>query len=388
MLRWLTALTLLLAGVCPAIHALAAAPAATELFVAPNGSDANPGTKDQPLATIAKAQELVRQKIAAGLSADVTVQLRSGTYRLEQPLVFGPEDSGTPQNAVTFAGFPGETVVISGGQSITGWKKGTGEIWTANVDVASGSMRAFRHLFVNGRRAVRARTPNQDAENPSWQLAAAELAADLSRYTLQLPPDLLGAWSNQTDIEVMVSGNWEINRLPVQSIDRATRVVVLAPPHVQGHESIRPGPDRWCHFENAPEMLDQPGEWYLDRSRGVLSYWPLGGEDMSAAEVIAPQLERLVQVQGAAEQPVRNLHFRGLRFEHVGWTLPPGGYMGIQACHFTAGKGWTGDWGARARSDSLGLRPAVQPGRLRAGAPGRLRSRARKRLRRRSCPGQ
>ena len=142
----------------------------------------------------------------------------------------------------------------------------------------------------------------------------------------------------------MVAGNWEINRLPVKSIDPTKGIVVLAPPHAEGHDAIRPGPGRWCHFENAPELLDQPGEWYLDRSQGVLSYWPLEGENMAEAEVIAPRLERLVEVRGTAEQPVRNLHFRGLRFQHVGWTLPPGGYMGIQACHFTAGKTWTGDW--------------------------------------------
>ena len=316
-----------------------------DLFVAPGGDDANPGTQEKPLATIAKARDAVRQQIAAGLKSNVNVTLRAGTYRLQEPLTFGPEDSGTENYAVTYAAQPGETVVISGGEPIAGWKRGDGGVWTAPAPGVKEGKWYFRHLFVNGRRAVRARTPNADAENPNWQLKGADLAPDLSRYTLTLPAGLLGAWTNPSDIEVMVAGNWEINRLPVQSIDREAGVVVLAPPHAQGHDAIRPGPGRWCHFISAPEMLDQPGEWYLDRPSGTLRYWPLAGEDMQTAEVIAPVAERLVEVKGLPDRPVRNLHFRGLRFEHMGLGLPKGGYLGIQACHCTTGTKWTGTWG-------------------------------------------
>lgn len=319
--------------------------AAGDLFVAPDGSDTNPGTREQPFATIVKARDAVRERIAAGLQSDVNVYLRAGVYRLAEPLTFGPEDSGDERHAVTYAAQPGETVVVSGGRPITGWKRGAGQVWVASLPGVEAWNWKFRHLFVNGRRAVRARAPNADAENPEWQLQAADLAADLSRYTLTLPAGVLGAWSNPSDIEVMVAGNWEINRLPVQSIDHQAGVVVLAPPHAQGHDAIRPGPGRWCYFENAPELLDQPGEWYLDRPTETLHYWPLADEDMQTAEVIAPVVERLVQVTGLPDRPVRNLGFRGLRFEHTGLGLPPGGYLGIQACHCTTGTKWTGTWG-------------------------------------------
>ncbi len=319
--------------------------ASTDLFVAPTGSDENPGTQEKPFATVSKAQDAVRHLIAAGLESDVKVLIRQGTYRLDEPLVFGPEDSGTDNHAVTYAAYPGEDVVISGGRPITGWKRGEGQVWTAHVPGVKEGKWYFRHLFVGGKRAVRARAPNKDDENPCWQLAGADLAADLSRYTLTLPAGLLGQWSNPTDIEVMVAGNWAINRLPVQSIDALAGVVVLAPPHAQGHQAIRPGPGRWCYFENAPEMLDQPGEWYLDRKTGTLSYWPLEGQDLSQVEVIAPALERLAEVKGTPDRPVRNLHFRGIAFEHTDLKLPDGGYLGIQACHCTVGKDWKRPWG-------------------------------------------
>lgn len=318
---------------------------ATELFVAPGGDDANPGTREKPLATLAAARDAVRQLVAAGLASDVTVSLAPGTYRQREPLVFAPEDSGNERFAVTYAGEPEGSAIISGGLPVTGWKRSEGQTWVAEVPDLEGKPWPLRHMFVNGRRAERARTPNVDAENPDWQLTGADLAADLSRYTLTLPAGLLGTWSHPAEIEVMVAGNWEINRLPVQSIDVAAGVVVLAPPHAEGHDAIRPGPGRWCHFVGAAEMLDQPGEWHLDRSSGTLRYWPRPGEDMATAEVILPIAEKLVQVSGTPDRPVRNLHFRGIRFEYTGLGLPKGGYMGIQACHCTSGPNWTDHWG-------------------------------------------
>jgi len=339
----LMTLAVLLVAFSPAVAA--GPPASADFFVSPGGSDDNPGTEQKPFATIAEARDAVRHLIAAGLESDVKVCLRGGTYRLSEPLAFSPEDSGTEKHAITYAAYPGETAVVSGGRPITGWKRGEGGIWTAQVPGVKEGEWCFRHLFVDGRRAVRARTPNKDDENPCWQLKGADLAADLSRYTLTVPEGLLGDWSNPTDIEVMVAGNWAINRLPVQSIDREKGTVVLAPPHAQGHSAIRPGPGRWCYFENAPEMLDQPGEWYLDRRTGLLSYWPLAGEDMARAEVIAPALTRLLELKGTPEKPVRNLHFQGIRFEHTDLDLPEGGYLGIQACHCTVGKDWRRPWG-------------------------------------------
>ena len=320
-------------------------PEITSFHVATNGDDANPGTKQKPFATLSAARKAVRELIASGLTADVTVLIGAGAYQLDEPLTFGPQDSGTKEHSITYSACPGDEVTVSGGRPITGWKQGEGGIWTAHVKEVEQGKWYFRHLFVSGRRPIRARTPNKDDENPCRQLVSAQLAEDLSRYTLTAPAGLLETWSNQTDVEVMVAGNWAINRLPVQSIDEQSGIVVLAPPHAVGHSAIRPGPGRWCCFENAPEMLDQPGEWYLDRKTGLLSYWPLPGEEIATISVIAPLLSRLVEVKGTAERPVRNLQFRGIRFEHTDQQLPDGGYLGIQACHCTIGQNWSRPWG-------------------------------------------
>ncbi len=337
----LTAAMLLLASILPPADAQSAG---TQLFVAPGGSDENPGTPEKPFATIAKARDAVRRLIAAGLAGDVNVVIREGTYRLEAPLAFGPEDSGTDEHAITYAAAPGEKVVVSGGRPITGWRRAEGEVWTAQVPGVAEGKWYPRHLWVNGRRAVRARTPNQDAEEPCRQLQGVDLSSDRSRFTLTLEPGILGDWQNAADVEVMIAGNWAINRKRVQSIDAGANLVVLAPPHKHGPRSIFPSPGRWCCFENARELLDEPGEWYLDRTTATLSYWPREGEEMAAAEVVAPVLEQLVLVTGTRDEPVRNLHFQGLRFEHTTWQIPADGYMGIQACHYGhhehAGRRW------------------------------------------------
>jgi hypothetical protein len=317
-----------------------AQPATADFCVAPGGSDSNPGTPERPFASIARAKEAVRRRIAAGLNADVKVVLRGGVYTLTEPVLFGPEDSGTEKHAITYAAHPGEQVVLSGGRKITGWQKGDGPIWTATVPGVREGKWHFRNLFVAGRRAVRARTPNRDDKTPAWQLTGADLSKDLKRFTVTLAPGLVKNWSNPGDIEMMIAGNWAINRKRVESLDEKAGRVVLAPPHIRGEGYIMPSAGRWCHFENAREMLDQPGEWHLGVQTGVLSYWPLPGEEMSRVEVVAPALVQLVKIAGQAGRPVRNLHFQGIAFEHTDWPVPPGGYMGIQACHYsTAGSG-------------------------------------------------
>jgi hypothetical protein len=315
-------------------------------YVATDGQDQGPGTQDQPFATLARARDAVRDLIKAGLKADVTVLIRGGMYELAEPLTFGPEDSGTEQFAVTYRAYPGESVVVSGGRHIAGWQRGDGDLWVAQVPGVREGQWYFRHLFVNGRRAVRARTPNPDADPPCWQLQGASLSEDLTSHTYQFAPDQLREWRNLSDVEAVVFGNWEITRKRFQSVDPAAGTAQMAGPHARPHDAMAPSAGRWFYLENAYEALDQPGEWYLDRPAGLLYYWPRPEEDLRNAEVIAPQLTCLLEVQGTPERPVRNLHFQGLQWAYADWFPPEGGYLGIQACHFATGTGWAGNpWG-------------------------------------------
>src|SRR4029077_9839461 len=141
---------------------------AATFYIATNGKDSNPGTASAPFATLAKARDAVRKKVASGLTGNVLVLMRGGTYQQTETITFGPEDSGTDKFSINYAASPGEKVLLTGGRKLTGWKKGSGPIWTTTVPGATAGGWYFRQLFVNGKRAVRARTPNADDKTPWW----------------------------------------------------------------------------------------------------------------------------------------------------------------------------------------------------------------------------
>jgi hypothetical protein len=83
--------------------------------------------------------------------------------------------------------------------------------------------------------------------------------------------------------------------------------------------------------ENVVEALDTPGQWYLDRPRGVLYYLPQPEEDLSSAEVIAPRLSQVVRVVGRPGAPVHDLRLEGLIFAHTEWQPPADYASSLQA---------------------------------------------------------
>jgi len=313
------------------------------LYVAPNGNDnwsgslaaPNPEGTDGPLRTISAARDRIRTaRQKDRLTAPLNVSIREGTYRISGPLVFEPQDSGDGKQPVTYAAYPGERPRISGGREISGWKKGSGNLWTAEIPAVREGKWYFRQLFVDDQQMPRARTPNRNAGLPYFKLTGVNLSADLQTQTLSLPPANLKGWQNSSDAEVVVLGNWDITRKVIQKMDVAKGVVTLSPPHFIGHSAIRPRTGMACYFENAQQWLDQPGEWYLDRASGVLSYWPPEGQDMARAKVVAPVLIRLLELNGKAGQTVHDISFRGIQFEHTDWPLPAQGYHGQQACFY------------------------------------------------------
>ena len=133
---------------------LAACQEKTGYYVATDGNDDNPGTKEQPFKTIERGRDAVRQLLISDRypAEGVTVFLRGGQYVLDQPIRFLPVDSGHEGAPVVYAAVEGEKPYISGGDVIKGWEQDTrAGIWKAPAK------RLFRQLYVNDRRAVRAR---------------------------------------------------------------------------------------------------------------------------------------------------------------------------------------------------------------------------------------
>ncbi len=311
-----------------AASALAAAePPVADFVVSPDGNDANPGSLEEPFATIQRAQAAAREVIAQGLDNNLTVLIREGEYVLEEPLHFGPEDSGTDNFIVTYGAYPGEAPVLSGGRRLTGWTEADGGKWTLNVAEAAGEVWPFRQLFADGQRLPRGRFPNAPE-----LLRVDAVSPDVTGITLKSAPPVANLAGK--DAELVMYQNWSISRASIVSSD-GSGLKLANPMGWIGHGSATTAsPDKPAIIENALEFVDQPGEWYLDRTSGVLTYQAAEGEDPNTKTFIAPKLEQLLVVEGQPDNRVTNLRFEGLTFAYTEWTLPPFGYNGIQAGHY------------------------------------------------------
>jgi len=298
---------------------------AVDFFVSPSGADTDPGTMAKPFATPRRAIEAVRALVAGGLRADVRVTFSAGTYELDAPLVFTPADSGTAVHSITYAAAPGQTVVLSGGRRITGWKRTGERRWTAELPSVKAGTWFFRQLTIDDRRAVRARWPDEDGV---LRIAAVTDGVKSFTFDRPLPRDLGGNCA-----ELVVYENWAISRAIIARSDEARLTCATAVGWL-GHEALTARPGKAAFIEHAPACLDQPGEWFLNRASGRLTYLAAEAENPTRAVIVAPALTELVRITGTKESPVRNLRFLGLRFEHTAFPLPPFGYSEIQAAHY------------------------------------------------------
>src|SRR5947199_337857 len=126
---------------------------------ATNGDGSNRGTLAQPVRSLAKARDLVRPRLAS-MTADLAVYLRAGIYPISSTVTFSNADSGQNGHYVKYLAYPGERPLITGGQPVKGWTLSDA---SKNIYSATGVTTPFRQLYVNGVKAVRARSPNLGA---------------------------------------------------------------------------------------------------------------------------------------------------------------------------------------------------------------------------------
>jgi hypothetical protein len=318
----------------------AAAAGVADFFVSPHGNDnwsgklAEPYGYDGPFATVAHARDSVRASLKASKQPkSIHVVLLGGTYYLDSPLEFGPDDSGTRQAPVIYSAVAGAKVVLSGGRRLDGghWGEVNGcKTWIVNIAEVKAETWRFRQLFVNGERQPRTRLPKQgEYQIESLPGYTGDFLRSPTRQFVYATGDIVPTWSNLQDVEVVGLTRWLDNRLPIESVNGRTRTVTFDLPSLFALVSEnRPGV-YWV--ENVFEALDTPGQWYLDRPHGVLYYIPRPGKEMASAEIIAPRLTQVVRVVGQAGTPVHDLRFEGLIFAHTEWQPPPDYASSLQA---------------------------------------------------------
>jgi len=317
--------------------ALFAAP--SEYYIAPQGSDANPGTITQPFASLERARDAIRQSQTAGPK---TVSLRQGTYYLPQTFILSAQDSGTADAPVTYRAYPGEEVIISGGMKLAlTWQAYQDGILQA--DTPAGL--SIDQLFVNGKRRPMARYPNYDPEARPYNGAAADAFS----------PERAAGWADPTGgyIHAMHRAHWGGYHYRITGKKENNEVT-----YEGGWQNNRQmGMHKRERFvENIFEELDASGEWFHNAKSNKLYYLPDAEVDVNTARFEVVRLAHLIEFQGSKSRPAQHISLSGLTLRHTArtfmqtkepllrsdWTIYRGGGIvfngahdcSIKNCHF------------------------------------------------------
>lgn len=317
---------------------------AGEIWISPKGSDFNDGTRQSPKATLTSALRQAREwrrtednRIQGG----ITIYMEGGTYAFYEPVFIRPEDSGTKESPTIIRSVGGEKVILSGGISINGWKK-QGKVWVADVPVFNGRPLDFRQLWVNGKKAVRARDVEDfekmnricsvDEKNEILYVPAVSI-----RRLIDNKGNLKAKYAEMVLHQMWCVANLRIRSVEVQGDSAAIRFHQPESRIQFEHPWPRPmvtkdGHNSAFYLTNACELQDVPGEWYHDMDARKVYYYPREGEKMQEAEVIVPAVETLVRVEGTVDRPVCHIRFEKITFSYTTWMRPSEkGHVPLQA---------------------------------------------------------
>ena len=317
---------------------------ADEIWISPKGSDFNDGTRQSPKATLTSALRQAREwrrtednRIQGG----ITIYMEGGTYAFHEPVFIRPEDSGTKESPTIIRSVDDEKVILSGGISINGWKK-QGKVWVADVPAFNGRPLDFRQLWVNGKKAVRARDVEDfekmnricsvDEKNEILYVPAVSI-----RRLIDNKGNLKAKYAEMVLHQMWCVANLRIRSVEVQGDSAAIRFHQPESRIQFEHPWPRPmvttdGHNSAFYLTNARELQDVPGEWYHDIDARKVYYYPREGEKMQEAEVIVPAVETLVRVEGTLDRPVCHIRFEKITFSYTTWMRPSEkGHVPLQA---------------------------------------------------------
>lgn len=308
------------------------------LFVSPNGNDGNPGTMTAPLKTISYARDLLKSLRQKHSYSKITVNLSKGTYELNEPLIFKPDDGGSAKCSVEYKAYNG-LVTISGGKTLSQkWVKSSfnSQTWILKLD---NSYLTVNQLFENGTRLQRSRSDMLFTKGP-----IAVTKGDIEKLGITgqekfkrgnklRDKDLLSFctfsytsgdldWVSESelaDAEILVYQSWDASWNKIEKIDKINKEIFLktASYYPVGFFSNK---NRYF-IENLNRYL-QPGCWLYKEKTHELVYMARNGEDPNTKNFVVPTLTQLVEIIGNNVKSVSNLRFNGLNFSY---TVAPRG---------------------------------------------------------------
>ena len=329
--------------------------AARTIYVATSGDDAHSGSQAEPLATFQGARDKIRQLHGDG---PITVLFRQGHYHFTEPVRLGIEDSGSEDQPITYAAFPGERPVFTSGVQVDGWKKiarddpfygalpeaARGECYVADVPSTIMNDEKKRGLFrllvdrsggwlERGRYSLagQIRTPTQS----EWAGAVEDAiyySPDMKKIS-ELNVDITGLAMPPRGMEIMTwLSDWNIGLVPIESATKTdfgsrVKTSIAATYKLAGgargyHKNLKFVDSALI---NCPEGIDSPGKWAVNPDAGRVYLWPLSGANLER-DLFAPTLSELILVHGRLPEgsaawlskepvvPVRHITFDGITF--------------------------------------------------------------------------
>jgi hypothetical protein len=318
------------------------------LYVSPAGNDAwtgklarpNAARTDGPVATLIRARDLLRElkKDSGGLKGPVVVELQGGTYELPGTFILEAGDSGTPDRPVTYRAARGQEVRIAGGKVLSGFAPVKDSAVLARLDPAArgkvmstdlkaqgiaeyppmksaktwGSSDPGLEVFYADEPMTRARWPNTGfariAEVKGANVMDIRGTLGTVEGVFTYEGDRPARWTGEPDL--MANGfwffDWADQRYRVKSIDPVARTITVDDEKNRHAFGFRKG--QWFYVYNALAELDAPGEWYLDRRKGILYFWP--PKRINKGKAVVSLLGDLVTMQD-----VSHVSLEGLTFE-------------------------------------------------------------------------
>ncbi len=273
-----------------------------EIYVSPEGDSKNNGSIDAPLSSIQEAIEKAKKYKEGSEDAEITIHVLEGEYRLEAPIKIN-----TDLNHLKIKGEGLDKVVVKGSEILDlEWRTYNGQILVAKIS----NQVQFDQFFVNGKQQVLARYPNYNEEGGHWQGHAADA----------IDPERVKTWKHPKGaiIHAMHSGEWGGFHYEVIKANEDGTLELKG-----GHQNNRPSKmhDKYRMVEHVFEELDSPGEWYLDKEKQQLYYWPAKGMSLDDSTFEGVTLKHLAEIIGKEDSPVKNISISGIKFEHAQRTL-------------------------------------------------------------------
>lgn len=292
--------------------------AATKIVVDPNYSaDASKADQSAGEKTFASIEDAMRAALGMTGGGDLVVELKGGTHNLLNPITITSAELEKTGMKLVIRAAEGESPVINGGIELGGWvlhdeEKG---IWKAKV----GKPVQSRSLIVNGTRAVRARSLGGLTEPEITETGYTAKNVELAE------------WKNIDKAEFVYRAIWTNPRCGIDAVDSDGETVTIQmkqPGWKFGRDKGITSIGTPWYIENAYELLDEPGEWYLDETGAIdgtaftVFYKPQAWEDMAALNAILPVAENLFVFLGTPEKPVKGVTIQGIGFENTAWLRP------------------------------------------------------------------